>query len=342
MRSKFIISSLVAFIAAVGLMAAPALADFSVNGFHSMMFGNLSSDSGVEGEDATNQLNAYGRTQVVLAGSDGPLSGRTLLRFHHASTTTATMRHQVTWNTTDTLSLTIAPSHFGFAGAGVNTNPIYFVPPPIGNRAVDGTFNQYSVPVFKADMNLGGLAVGAGIVTVCNNCQGDVKDDDDQTIVLHAKGSAGAITYNAAFATGSATASATPDETTGEQAYVDESVSSSALQAGLTFDGGPWSIGFDFSNRTDTPPGEGDDTVYGFLGLGFNLGDSLGVAYHSETTTVGDADAVTRTNIDAVYKIMAGERSYYGVQFITDGTDNPNTEVTSSNTWIGFAMRVNY
>jgi hypothetical protein len=361
MRSKFIISSLVAFIAAVGLMAAPAFADYSLAGYTSATFGSRTTDNGVD--DADSRLEALGRTELNVGFSDGALSGKFRLRFENANangvtletdddgnvtdvTTAAapsTMRHQVTWKATDTVAVTVAPSHFGFAGAGTNANADYFRANTAAD-AVDGQFAQYSVPVFAVDVNLGGLNVGFGIVAVCGSRTGSVGSNgglcqsggnlksDDQTIVLHVSGRAGTVKYNGAYASGSGT---TNDD-------AEESVSGSALQAGAKVDLGGMAVGFDYGSATAAGIGDGDDITESFLGLAFFLSDSLGVDYHSKSADNGTV-VQTRTEIDAHYKIKGGEKSYYGVEFRnrTDGSDADGA-VDKTDQLIAFGIRVNF
>lgn len=352
MRSKFIISSLVAFIAAVGLMAAPALA-IEVTGRVNTSFGMLSSD---DGTDSTSSLEAPGEIRIQGKATDGDLTGQWMLRLRNNNLTGFnTTRYQVSWKASDTVAVTVAPSHFGFAGAGVNANADYFRA-TVGANAADGAFPQYSVPVFKVDAALGGLNVGAGIITTCGTagkgwgkglCQGDSLDDDDQTMALYVSGSAGSISYNAAFATASGTAQGEVDEDTGVAAYTDESASGSALQAGLTFDLGGMKLGADYASQTAAGIADGEDITSSFLGLAFFMGSSLGVDFHSMSTDFGGDDPATATEIDAHYKIKAGEKSYYGVEF-RNSTTNAGTAVGGTapddNTaqYIGFGLRVNY
>jgi hypothetical protein len=346
MRSKFIISSLVAFIAAVGLMAAPAMADWSLAGYTSVAFGSLSSDSGVEDEDATSELATDARTELNLNASDGEFSSRFRIRFEDnvQAESPGTMRQQVTWKASDTVAVTIAGSHFGFAGAGVNTN---FTPfrGKVGDLAVDGQFDQYSVPAAKVDIGLGGLNVGVGIVTQCGRlCGGDSLDAGDQTVVAHVSGSAGSISYNFAFGTGSGTAQGDVDEDTGEAAYVDESVGGTGMQLGLTFDGGAFSVGFDYGSQTVGGIGDADDRVKGFTGLGVKFGD-IGVVYHGTTDdAAGAGDGITGTEIGAVYSWKVGEKSLMGVDFrsLSESDGRGDETVDSSDTWIALGMRLNF
>jgi hypothetical protein len=298
----------------------------------------------VEGADATSEFLVTGRTQLDLSASSGPMSAKFRLRWNENSQGTGpnTMRDQVTWKATDTVAVTLAPSHFGFAGAGVNSTVDILDGPGFGAPAVDGQFDQYSVPVFKVDVGLGGMSVGAGIVTQCGRlCNGDELDAGDQTVVVHLKGSAGSIAYNAAFATGSGTASATADDN-GDQAYVDESVSGSGLQLGLTFDGGSFSVGFDYGSQTVGGIGSGDDTVGTFIGLGAKFGDA-GVNYTTQSSDNGTVVS-TETDIMGAYKLgTMGESGYHGVEVrLHNETDDSDSPTEPSYTGVGYGMRVSF
>jgi hypothetical protein len=337
MRSKFIISSLVAFIAAVGLLAAPALA-IEVTGRVNTSFGMQSED---DGTDSTSFLTAPGELRVQGKKADGPLTGQFMLRMRNGDLKQFnTMRWQVSWAATDTVSVTVAPSHFGFAGAGVNANADYFRA-NVGANAADGAFSEYSVPVLGVDIGLGGMNLGFGIVTECGNlCFSKTKlADDDQTIVAHLKGDAGTVAYNVAFATGSGTAT----DASATTPYADVSVAGTALQGGVTVDLGGMKLGFDYATRTTAAAedaGHADDEVWSFLGLAFFLGSDLGVDFHSFSTTVGDADPDATTEIDAHYKIKAGDSSYYGVEFRNQSQTDGTTDTSAQ--YIGLGMRVNY
>jgi hypothetical protein len=338
MRSKFIISSLVAFIAAVGLIAAPALAEVGITGRVNTSFGMQSED---DGTDSTSFLTAPGEIRVQGKKADGPLTGQFMLRMRNSDLKQFnTIRMQVGWAATDSVTVTVAPSHFGFAGAGVNANADYFRA-NVGGNAADGAFPQYSVPVLGVNVGLGGMAVGFGIVAECGDLCFEKANlaDDDQTIVLHLKGSAGTIAYNFAFATGSGTATDSSDAA----AFEDVSVGGSALQGGVTVDLGGMKLGFDYASRTTAAAedaGHADDSVWSFLGLAFFLGSDLGVDFHSFSTTVGDADPDATTEIDAHYKIKAGDSSYYGVEFRNQSQTDGTTDTSAQ--YIGLGMRVNY
>jgi hypothetical protein len=343
MRSKFIISSLVAFIAAVGLMAAPAFAEWKLAGLTSVSFGSLSSDPGGDA-DATSELATDARTELNLTASDGELSSRFRLRWEDANAVSGTMRHQVTWKATDTVAVTLAGSHFGFAGAGVNTNYTPFRG-PVGDLAVDGQFDQYSVPAAKVDFALGGLNAGVGIVTQCGRlcASNDSLDAGDQTIVAHVSGAAGAIKYNFAFGTGSGTAQIDSDGD-GVVDLADESVSGTGMQLGLSFDGGSFTAGFDYGSQTIAGVDGGDDTAKTFIGLGAKFG-AIGVVYHGTTDdAAGVGDGITQTEIGAVYSWKVGEKSLMGAELrsLSKSDGRADEAVDSSDTWIAFATRVNF
>jgi hypothetical protein len=316
--------------------------------------------------------------QLIYSASDGPISGRGMFRYENDGrssvvtgvTTTGTdtdasgdidtvsstaskgaviaigtYRMEVSWAISDTMKLTVAPSYFGFAGLGTNSNADYFRFNAAGANAVDNMIPEYSVQVIALDMNLGGLNLGFGIVGLCADanytaggtsgglCQQGASGlkTDDQTIVVHVKGSAGSIAYNGGFGTGSGTDIAS-----------DESVAGTALQAGLTFDGGGWKVGFDYGSKTLAGIGDGDDIVNSFIGLAFFLGSSLGVDYHSRSVDNG-TDTATDVDLDAHWKMLVGEKSYIGVEF-RNNTTNSGAEGASDATrqFIGFGARVNY
>lgn len=328
MRSKFIISSLVAFIAAVGLMAAPAMAEVKVAGEVKASFGQTSVVPN-EG-DTKSELTARGEANLNVSGGEGALTGKFRLRIREDNNALAAARHVVSWGAAENLKINISGSGFGigntcgFSGTGFSRDYT-------GPSGAASCFGE-SAAMFEVNYNLGTMNVGLGIVPDCTvdcpevgaavDADGDAVDGRyaKQTMIPNFGGKFGPIQLEIALASSS-----------GSTSGGDSVDAGSKTQLGVKYGADFGSAALDYSTTTI-----GDGDASSIMRIGAKIGLSANTLHVGYGTTDNGAKTTT-SGIRLGYQMPVGSGSV-GPVYESKSTDADGS--TSSSSYIYLATAV--
>ena len=283
-------------------------------------------------------IDAVGEAAINFAATKGAFSAQVELGVaDDPGQALDTAEHEMVWAISDAMSLTLTGYGFGIASVGGNISVINAPGGQVGDMEANLDVSDLGLANFEYKM--GDLTVGLGLVDACVPACGYGVDGDGneitgdtaaQTMVVHARGSAGAMGYNAYVTSASATVGGA------------DSATGSGLGVGVTFDGGSFTAALDYMSSTVgciTGLGCSDDVVFTAMGVAVTAAGA-GLHYYSDSVAAGSVTGDAVTNIDLVYTFPVGDATV-GPEYRMVTTTPPEGDATTDS-FVVFGMSIGF
>lgn len=355
MRKLFHFSiAVVAVMALLAFSANPIFAEAKVSGNVAVTFGQYT--VGGQSED-TSSLRGDGHSDINITGGTESVVAKARLRIREdtrSSSTTAVdldgdgvnetdflnsysglaaARMQLTWKTSDQLSIDFYGQSFGVANtdySGSYEVGLLGHGLPVGGLTAGNFGGGYNSQGINVNFDLGTMAVGVAILDDCHGPGCDGADSEKMTLVPHFYGNFGSISVGAHYVMASGTDSSGATSPAGSE-----------IDIGVKFNTDTLGVGFEYSSSSNTA----EDAISG-MALGLQV---AGVQFHYVTTGTDDVNGNGLGGMDEIavaYKMSLGGADAYPM-FATRtyvASDAAATAGSSDTTdqYIGFGMKTGF